>query len=181
MVLAIVALVVFGDMRVSADEATPIHAETVLPQSARFEIVQSTTIGLFTIKLDRYSGKTSQYVNDADGSSVWRSIKIDSQARISTPLTPRFQIFLSGMIGKCAFLLDAVTGATWQLLIADKNTGVLVWVPMQDIEQPPPSHQRAVGLVESEHLAVFCPESEYRYISLAGLVSDLPSFYPRYI
>ncbi len=86
---------------------------SVLPSSARFQIVQSTLGALQTFKLDKVTGNVQLIVSKVNGGTGWEDLVVEGRERI-VPKENRFQIFMSGLAGKFTFLLDTETGTRWQ-------------------------------------------------------------------
>lgn len=89
--------------------------------SARYEIVQSTLAGKFTFKLDKQLGFVWLLVHiTKDDSYAWEFVKVEELNPGSK--SNHFQLFMSGLAGKFAFLLDTDSGSSWQYAESiDKN------------------------------------------------------------
>jgi hypothetical protein len=118
-----------------AQDTSDIHQQTVAPTNARFEIVQSELAAKWTFRLDRFSGHVAQLTRTKDGDMTWEDTPVIGLPQISSPLRARFQIFTSGLAAIHTFLIDTVTGRTWQLA-SDKGKNpdgsdfeAVVWQP----------------------------------------------------
>lgn len=89
------------------------HQLTTLPQSARFEVIQSTLAARLTFRLDRYTGRVWQLVKTKDDDNAWEEMKVFELPKIQTPTRARFQLFTSGIAARHTFLMDGDTGRTW--------------------------------------------------------------------
>lgn len=81
---------------------------TVLPDTARYQITALNQVRL-TIKLDRFTGKTYQYVNQK---RRWYLLEVRGDLPFSAADTPKYQICEDG---ESVFLINNVTGQTWTL------------------------------------------------------------------
>src|ERR1051325_2607462 len=93
------------------------HERSTVPPASRYEIVQSSRIARDTFRLDRFSGRVSILSLDtATGLSEWVAIPFPLDLKPSNEAS--FEIFVSGLNARDTFLLDARTGATWELVEA---------------------------------------------------------------
>jgi hypothetical protein len=113
--------------------------QLIVTQFARFQIIQSMLIpGKQTFKLDEATGHVWQMVQDANGDEVWEKVPVVGLPDIAVVGVPplnrplgRFDIFCSGNAARWCFLLDSVTGQTWQI-VATKD-GDQEFDPMPDV------------------------------------------------
>lgn len=112
----------------SQSEPLPLHQQTTLPPDARFEIAQSHIAVRWTFRLDRYNGRVQQLVKTQGDGLAWEPMPIVNPPAVGAGDKPRFQIVMSGLAARYAFLLDGQTGKTWQLVKAAKGDGNL-WEP----------------------------------------------------
>jgi hypothetical protein len=118
----LILLLVAGALPARADETSYPHQHTTAPPGARFEIVQSQRAARWTFRLDRFTGRVSQLVNDAAGDAAWRAMDVSGLPALPSASRPRFQIFTSGLAARDTYLLDTRTGWTW-VLSAATTTG----------------------------------------------------------
>ena len=50
----------------------PANQSSTVPDSARFEVVQSPLLAKLTLRLDRFSGETWQFVETKNGDYAWQ-------------------------------------------------------------------------------------------------------------
>lgn len=98
-----------------------IHDRTAPVPDARYEIVQSTLAVKNTFRLDRFTGRVALLVQTENGWFRWREMEVENLADIDKPLSPRFEIFTSGIAAKSTFLIDSVTGRTW-IVVGSETT-----------------------------------------------------------
>ena len=106
--------------------------KTLVTDSARYEIIQSSIKRALTFKLDKFTGRIWEVVETASGGLIWEYMYVEDRTSIlgdDNTLYPRFQIFLSGMMAADTYLLDTKTGTVWQLQ-KDKD-GFRAWYLMQ--------------------------------------------------
>jgi hypothetical protein len=111
-------------------EIRPDHQKTTFPSEGRYEIVQSEIAAKYTFRLDRFTGKVSQLVEDSEHNVSWEEMTVMKLPKISNPKTPRFLIFISGLAARHTFLMDSFTGNTWVLANDTATPGITVWDPM---------------------------------------------------
>lgn len=123
-------LFVFCCSPLFAADGDTTHQSTTVPDSARFEVVQSPLLAKLAFRLDRYTGETWQFVSTQDNSYAWQRIK-----RIALPNDTKaagkvnYQIFLSGIRAQVTILMNTTTGASWYIA-EDPKEGVF-WSPME--------------------------------------------------
>lgn len=101
---------------------------STVPDSARFEVVQSPLLAKLTFRIDRFTGDTWQFVSTKDKSYEWERIKrIAVQNDTKVPGKVNYQIFLSGIRAQITVLMNTTTGASWY--IAEDSKGIF-WSPM---------------------------------------------------
>ena len=64
---------------------------------------------------------------DSEGDTGWQSMLVYSKPDYPDAISPRFTLILSGWVARDMFLLDTLTGITWNL---EEVLGVPVWVPI---------------------------------------------------
>jgi hypothetical protein len=93
------------------------HDRTSSVADGRFEIVQSTIAARLTLRVDRYAGVTYQMMQLPDSMVVWQPmIRLphrEPDVRVAS--RANYQVFTSGHGLTFTFLINANTGATWQL------------------------------------------------------------------
>ena len=106
-------------------------AETTLPDSARFQIINPEKEGVTTplFRLDRYSGQVfrlSSCAKDAKLGSekCWREMTVVDLPNAGPVVHPRFQIYVGGT-PQMILLMQVDSGATWQYGVADPDK----WYP----------------------------------------------------
>lgn len=57
-----------------AQDSHPSSLSTTVPSYARYEVVQSPLVAKLTIRLDRFTGETWQFVTTAEGGFAWQLI-----------------------------------------------------------------------------------------------------------
>jgi len=123
-------LLVFCSSPLFAAGENSTHQSTTVPDSARFEVVQSPLLAKLAFRLDRYTGETWQFVSTQDNSYAWQRIK-----RIALPNDTKtagkvnYQIYLSGIRAQVTILMNTTTGASWYIA-EDPKEGVF-WSPME--------------------------------------------------
>ncbi len=101
-----------------------------VPDSARFELIQSPLLAKLTFRLDRFTGDTWQFVSTKDKSYTWERIKrIAAQNDVKVPGKVNYQIFLSGIRAQVTVLMNTNTGTSWNIA-EDPKEGVF-WSPME--------------------------------------------------
>lgn len=121
-----------------ADEWPSTHQfERTTLDGGKWEIVQSPLVVRNTILLDKSTGETFLNVRDDEGNGFWQTIPMQKAATRPAYEKPVYQIFLSGMAAKYAFLLNSKTGKTWQLVMAS-GSGIPDFLYWEDV---PVNHQ----------------------------------------
>ena len=121
--------VLFSSTLLAAGENTT-HQSTTVPDSARFEIVQSPLLAKLAFRLDRFTGETWQFVSTLDNSYAWQRIKrISLQNDTKNTGKVNYQVFLSGIRAQVTILMNTTTGASWYIA-EDPKEGVF-WSPME--------------------------------------------------
>ncbi len=92
------------------------HASTTVPDTARYEIVQSQILARLMFRLDRYTGRTWQFVETQGGSYAWEMVSWgNADTTESNPGEARYQIFASGILAQQTVLMNTDTGRSWSL------------------------------------------------------------------
>jgi len=121
-----------GNCCLAQQDATPIHVESTAPADSRYEIVQSTLVARLTFKLDKQTGHVSQLVHDSGGDETWELMPVVGLPAVSSPGC-HYQLFLSGLAVRFAFLVNTDSGRVWQLQKATDPTTkeeTEGWVPI---------------------------------------------------
>ena len=113
-------------------QEAPPRAQTSAPDTARFEIVRLTIPGVWTFRLDKYTGAVWRIVKTIDGDLTWEGTPVLNLPRAGIDMRVRYQIFASGLVGKDTFLLNIETGQTWVLTSFKKESKEIVfrWEPL---------------------------------------------------
>lgn len=118
-------------LRAQDDRKYPTTTSAI--SNGRFEVVQSSIMARDTFRLDRFTGRLWQLVENQDKDVLWEEmVVVEAAAVITTANFPRFQVFISGIAARTTLLLDSVTGKTWILSLItrqDKST-YTAWIPM---------------------------------------------------
>lgn len=102
---------------------------SVPPENARFQIVQSEMAAKATFKLDRFTGRVWQLLSTPDG-NIWSQMSVESLSPNGVPSSaPRFHIFTSGVALKFTYLLDTMSGRTWEFASSEKFNDIWQLVP----------------------------------------------------
>jgi hypothetical protein len=110
----------------------PIHSSTIVPSSARYEIVQSTQAARWTFKLDRQTGMVYQMVRTANDENTWENMPVEHLPLAST-IGVHYELFFSDNLARLMLLMNLDTGRTWQLQRStDPATkeNAFSWVPI---------------------------------------------------
>jgi len=100
-----------------------------VPDSSRFEIIQSELAAKITLKIDKYTGNIFQLVTSNKGLS-WQLIPAEKHSKDTKKVNKaNYQLFTSGLAIKMTYLLNINTGATW-VLSEDNKIGVF-WKAME--------------------------------------------------
>lgn len=94
---------------------------------ARYEVIQSPINIRDTFRFDRWTGLTDILVGQDDAALVWRQVNHEDVTPVSAT-GPRFQLTLSAVAAKGAYLVDTTTGRTWILL---GNDAAVAWRPIR--------------------------------------------------
>jgi len=107
-----------------------VSQSTVVPDYARYQIVQSPILAKLTIRLDRFTGQTWQFSSTAEGGYAWGLMKRNeaSTSDIKVPGKVNYQIFMSGILAQVSILINTNTGASW-CIAQDPKLGEF-WSPM---------------------------------------------------
>lgn len=109
------------------------HQLSSVPDTSRFEIVQSQQGARYTFRIDKYMGIVSQLVEGENQELTWQTIGTDSKLTLddylATGTRVNFQLFISGLGIRYVFLIHIHTGTTWQLA-QDSETEHLFWFPI---------------------------------------------------
>jgi hypothetical protein len=110
-------------------QETYSHQFSSVPQTARYEIVQSERGARNTFKIDKYTGQVFHIAEKSTHDLAWEPILfMDPLSKGETmPDRVNFQLFISGLGSRHIYLLRVDTGKTWQL-IEDSKSGILFWV-----------------------------------------------------
>ncbi len=94
-----------------------IHQQTSDVPEGRFEIIQSTLGIRMTLRVDINLGNSWQLVQRPDGSVGWQQLLRLAHPEADVRVTNRanYQVFTSGIDLSFTFMINANTGATWQL------------------------------------------------------------------
>ena len=102
---------------------TPSSQSSTVPESSRFEIVQSDKNASTILKVDKYSGYVYHLEENTEG-VFWQLINAEMHPdNIIIPDQVNFQISISGL-QYWTFLININSGITWRL-IKDRKTGFL--------------------------------------------------------
>ncbi|MGC6431250.1 MAG: hypothetical protein ACON5F_09435 [Jejuia sp.] len=119
------------------------HVLSVVPDTARWEIVQSQQGVRYTFKIDKYIGRVYQLVT-AEKGETWQPIEFDDlvletfikvlenqrdsdEETLPEGMTePIWQLFLSGHGVRYTFLINVKSGKTWKLF-KDVETNESFW------------------------------------------------------
>ena len=128
--LTICCLLAFSSSPIWAESDSATNQSTTVPDSARFEIVQSPLLAKLAFRLDRFTGETWQFVSTKDDSYAWQRIKrIPLQNDTKVTGKANYQIFLSGIRAQVTILMNTTTGASWYIAEAPKEG--IFWSPME--------------------------------------------------
>lgn len=126
----VVFAVVIANSPVLAQVESVTNASTTVPESARFEVVQSPLLAKLAFRLDRFTGDTWQFVSKKDGGYAWQKIKrITIPNDVRTPGKINYQVFLSGIRAQVTILMNTNTGVSWYIA-EDPEEGIF-WSPMR--------------------------------------------------
>ena len=104
------------------------NSSTVVGPNDRFQIVQSNLVAVQLFKLDRYCGYTQIYTATKDSSGYWKNIQNDLlDNKCNDLIHPHFQIFLSSILARNAFLIDTDIGFSWEFTEITGNKGQFLY------------------------------------------------------
>ncbi|MDR3651726.1 MAG: hypothetical protein P4L34_01990 [Paludibacter sp.] len=131
--LFIYILFIASSLSSYADDLNNLQQSTATPPNARFEIVQSQLLVKNTFRLDRFTGRISQLVKTSADEMTWENMIVEKLPQIEKPIRARFQLFNSGLLARCTYLIDTDTGKTWILVeTTDKdNNSDYLWEPFK--------------------------------------------------
>lgn len=110
-------------------QSEAVNLSSTVPDSARFEVVQSPLLAKLAFRLDRFSGDTWQFVQKSKGGFAWQRIeRIDLPNDTRAPGKVNYQIFLSGLRAQVTILINTNSGASWYIA-EDPEEGVF-WSPI---------------------------------------------------
>lgn len=113
-----------------AQEQNAVSLSSTVPDSARFEVVQSPLLAKLTFRLDRFTGETWQFVSTQNGGYTWQRIEripLPNDTKMSGKVN--YQMFLSGIRAQVTVLMNTNTGASWYIA-EDPKKGIF-WSPMK--------------------------------------------------
>lgn len=105
-------------------QVAPVRAplSSTVSEAARFEIVQASKQGelTHTLRLDRYTGRVFQIgscpLRGLVGTGLcWREMLVLELPKNSVDGVVLYQLFMSGERERYIFLMNTITGQTWQL------------------------------------------------------------------
>lgn len=100
---------------------TPPQVASHIASDSRYEIVQSPLMARFLFRLDKVNGAVDQLVVDDKGNRSWERIKRLGSSSESLNGKAVFQLFFSGLLVRQTFLVNTMTGASWQLISTGSN------------------------------------------------------------
>ncbi len=107
-----------------------VSSSSTVPDSARYEIVQSPLLAKLTFRLDRFTGETWQFVSKKKGGYAWQRVERPAQANdMKVPGRVNYQMFLSGVRAQTTVLINTNTGASWY--IAEDPLEGVFWSSME--------------------------------------------------
>lgn len=119
---------------VAAADGPVVHERSIAPASTRYEIVQSPILARRIFKLDKVTGHVWTLVVDVGDERKWEPMAVIGLQPASATAGPHFQIFMSAILAKHAFLLDTSTGATWILTVVDDKAESALWLPVETLK-----------------------------------------------
>lgn len=112
-------LMTFVAVPVSAQTVqSDIHQATAAPPGARFEIIQSEEALQWTFRLDRFTGEVSQLGATKEGERTWQEMEVKGRSSYNEA---KYQLSTAGLVARSTFLIDTVTGKSWQLHSSKKK------------------------------------------------------------
>ena len=119
--LITVLLILLAPSIASSSDKYPNNQISTVPNSVRFEIVQSLLAVKGTFKIDKFTGNVFQLQVDSDGQKFWKKINKEFiKGEVIKKNNVNYQIFSSGIAMKFTYLINVNSGQTWQL-IKDKD------------------------------------------------------------
>ena len=119
LVLSLTSVLLFTFGAFSQNAAVRPASSSSLPDTARFEIVQASGNSSLTFRLDRYTGRIFQMSSCqqrglTSNGICWKETLILELPRNTNDGMPRYQLFMSGESSRHVFLMNIITGQTWQ-------------------------------------------------------------------
>ena len=106
-----------------------VSLSSAVPDSARFQVVQSPLLAKLAFRLDRFTGDTWQFVSKQKGGFAWQRVeRIELPNDTKVPGKVNYQIFLSGLRAQVTVMINTNTGASWYIA-EDPKEGVF-WSPI---------------------------------------------------
>jgi hypothetical protein len=103
------------------------HQPSSVPESSRFEIVQSELGVEYIFKIDKYSGEVFRLVEGDPTYYTWENMEVSNHPRdVATEDKINYQIIISGISTWYILLLNVNTGATWQIA-RNLESGSIFW------------------------------------------------------
>jgi len=130
-VIFLVAAVLLGIMLVSMLPANPpVGASrnvTAVSPEHRYDVIQSNVTRFYTLRVDKYTGKTWQ-LTERSSRSVWDEVRFfDGQAELANlPEQVNFQVLVSSLVPRDIYLWNVHTGTTW-MIDQERDRGKLFW------------------------------------------------------
>ena len=121
--------ITFASAPLSAQE-NAVSLSSTVPDSARYEVVQSPLLAKLTFRLDRFTGETWQFVTKKKGGYAWQRVErleLSNDSKVAGRVN--YQMFLSGIRAQTTVLINTNTGASWYIA-EDPKEGVF-WSPME--------------------------------------------------
>jgi len=123
------ALYLFVAASSVAAQETAVSLSSAVPDSARFQVVQSPLLAKLAFRLDRFTGDTWQFVSKQKGGFSWQRVeRIELPNDIKSSGKVNYQIFLSGIRAQITVLINTHTGASWYIA-EDPKEGIF-WSPI---------------------------------------------------
>lgn len=104
------------------------HQYSTVPESARYEIIQSERGARNTFKIDKYKGDVYQMAIKENEDFTWVPIifLIPPDRLIDKEDEVNYQLFVSGLGARHIYLINIHSGKTWQLA-EDTESGITFW------------------------------------------------------
>ena len=117
--------ILFAPFVINAQEST-YHVSTSVPDTARFEIVQSSVLVRLTFRIDKHTGRNWHVAEKTDGAFVWEEMyREGADDDQSDSEKPHYQIFSSGILAKQTILMNTDTGESWY--VVEDSDSELFW------------------------------------------------------